>query len=95
MKRAWDPPPSVPKSSCDTFDVKVGDMAGRAVCYEFRELSLSVILIVAADEKAGFVLIFQQRTLDWKLLRDKALQGLERFHIQRASGDAALMRWMK
>jgi len=95
MKRSWDPPPSVPKSSCDAFEVKVADLTGRAVCYEFRDIGLSVILIVAADEKTGFVLIFQQRTSDWMQLRDKALQGLAKFRIQRASGDAALMRWMK
>jgi hypothetical protein len=95
MKRAWDPPPSVPKSSCDAFDAKVADMTGRAVCYEFRDIGLSVILIVAADEKTGFVLVFQQRGADWMQVRDKALQGLARFRIQRASGDSALMRWMK
>jgi hypothetical protein len=95
LKRSWNPPPSVPKSSCDTFEVTIGDMAGRAVCYLFAEIPLSVVLIAAADEKFGFVLVFQQHNPDWMNLREKALQALPRFRIQRASGDAALMRYMK
>jgi hypothetical protein len=93
--RPWAPLQSVPKSSCEMFEVTVGDMRGRAVCYALPDLHLSVILLVVADDKTGFALVYQQRDIEWTELRDKVMQTLPRFRIQRASGDAALMRWMR
>jgi len=88
-------PADRPTPVCDVFDVKLADMPGRAVCYEIPALGFSAIVVVVADEDAGFVLIFQDRTSDWTTLRDNALQKLQRFEILRASGDAALLRWLR
>jgi len=95
LERMWHPGQSVPASSCGIVEVKVADMPGRAVCHEFPDVSFSAIVIVAADDRTGFVLIFGQRDVDWSSLRDKALQTLPRFEVQRATGDAGLLRWMR
>jgi hypothetical protein len=93
--RPWAPLQSVPKSSCELFDVTLGDMKGRGVCYEFPEMQLSVILMVAADDNAGFALVYQQREIGVKDLHDKVMQRLSRVQIERGSGDRALLRWMR
>jgi len=84
-----------PVPVCEMFAVTISDMAGRAVCYRFPAIPQSAIVIVASDENTGFVLIFSARTLNWESLRAKTLQRLPRFEIHRASGDAALLRWMR
>jgi hypothetical protein len=84
-----------PDVTCGTFDVKIGDMAGRAVCHRFPEAPQSAIIMVASDENTGFVLVFADHTLNWESVRQKTLQMLPRFDIHRATGDAALLRWMK
>jgi hypothetical protein len=82
-----------PRSVCGIFGVEVGGMAGSAICYQTSEASGIAIVATAAD--VGFVLYFQQRNLGWAALRDKVLRMLPMFKVERASGDAALLRWMR
>jgi hypothetical protein len=92
--RAGTPPPQ-PKSLCGVTEVRVADLPGRAVCYQLPETRSSSVIVIAADADAGFILVFQQRGLDWAALRDKTLQTLPRFEIERAAADAAMLRWVK
>jgi hypothetical protein len=95
LQRGLALPAFRPTPVCDVFDVKVADLAARAVCYYIPEAGFSVIVVVAAEEEAGFVLMFQDRTQDWATLRDNALEKLPRFEFLRASGDPALLRWLQ
>jgi hypothetical protein len=90
-------PGPIPKSACGMFHVPVGDLQGRGVCYVFVKEASSAIAIAAPEDKTGIVLIlvFYQHNQDWQNLRDKALQELPKFHVHGATGDAALLRWMK
>ncbi len=89
------PAPQRPTSACGTLELRIADMPGRAVCYQRPETGQSEIAVVVADEAVGFVLLFQQRNLDWMALRDKVLRLLPRFEVERAAGDPALLKWMK
>jgi hypothetical protein len=92
--RAGTAPPQ-PKSACGVLDVSLDGIAGRAVCYQLPETRSTSIVVVAADEQVGFILVFQERGQDWAALRDKALQTLPKFEVERAYGNGALLRWMK
>jgi hypothetical protein len=80
---------------CEAFDVKVADLAGRAVCYQFPDTGMAAIGVVVADDQTGLVLVFEKKTPDWAALRDQVLEKLPLFQARRASGDAGLIRWMK
>jgi hypothetical protein len=82
-------------SPCEAFDVSIAGLAGRAVCYQSGQPVRSAILVVAADGDIGFILIFLRPEQDWTALRDKVVQLLPRFTIGRASGDAALLGWLR
>jgi hypothetical protein len=83
------PPPDMPAATCPLFDVSVDGMAGRAACFA------SSVVVVAADDHAGFLLIFYQHDKSGNVLRDKVLDLIPRFKIERAAGDAGLKRWMQ
>ena len=83
------------ESRCKAFDVQVAGLAGQALCFVAPDLKSSALVVVSADADVGFVLVFQRRDLDWEDLRTQALRTMPRFSIERASGDAALLRWMK
>jgi hypothetical protein len=92
---ARGPLPPRPQPSCEVFDAAVSDLQGRGVCYDFPESQSSWVVFVAADDTVGFALIFQQRKVDAAGLREKAQRTLARATVERAAGDAALMRWMR
>jgi hypothetical protein len=88
------PPPPPPSAACPVFDVSIGNMAGRAVCFDDANAKGGAVVIVAADDHVGFLLSFYQRDKSATALRDKVLELLPRFEIERATGDAGLMRWI-
>jgi hypothetical protein len=88
-------PPELPSSACPLFDVSVDGMAGRAVCFDEAKMQGGNVVVVAADNYVGFLLIFYQRDQSANALRDKVLELLPRFKIERATGDVALLRWLK
>jgi hypothetical protein len=99
MGAAWGQPggrgPKLPESLCQVFDVQIAGLSGRVVCYAFPDMKSSALVAISADADVGFVLVFYQRNLDLDDLRKRALSMMSRLSIERASGDAALLRWMK
>jgi hypothetical protein len=86
------PPPSV---GCQIIDVSIGDMPGRAVCYNDDDKKGSSVVVVASDVDVGIVLTFHQREQSAADLRDRMLAIVPQFKVQRAAGDAALIRWVR
>jgi hypothetical protein len=82
-------PPPIPSASCPVFDVSIGGMNGRAVCFD------ESVVIVAADDRVGFLLLFSQRDKPAAVLKDKVLEMLPRFEIERATGEVGLKRWLR
>jgi hypothetical protein len=87
--------PPMPPVACPLFDVSVGDMPGRGVCFDLAEGKDGAVVVVAADERVGLVLTFSREGKGGAAIREKALALIPKFKIERASGDAALLRWMK
>jgi len=81
------------QSACDVFDVEIAGLAGRAACYVLPDSSL--VVVVAADADIGIAVAFRQQNTAWEELRNKAITMVPRFSLERASGDATLMRWMR
>jgi hypothetical protein len=96
---AWrgsaDSGPPMPPSSCPAFDVAVGGLAGRAICYSGVQEKWSTIVAVAADDRVGFVLIFFQPDQDAEQLKSKVLSAAPKFTTTRATGDSGLLGWMR
>jgi hypothetical protein len=89
-------PSEVPTSACPLFDVSADGMAGRAVCFDEAKMGGgNVVVVVAASDHVGFLLIFSQSDQSANALRDKVLELIPRFRIERATGDVALLKWMK
>lgn len=86
-------PPPIPSASCPVFDVSIGGMNGRAVCSV--EGSKEGIVVVAADDRIGFLLYFSQFDKTAGALKDKVLEMLPRFEIERATGEVGLKRWLR
>ena len=82
-------------SPCEAFDVQIAGISGRAVCYQSAQLGQSAVVVVAAERDVGFILIFLHPHQDWTMLREKVLHLLPRFAVGRASGDAALLGWLR
>jgi hypothetical protein len=79
----------IPSASCPAFDVSIGGMNGRAVCFD------ESVVIVAADDRVGFLLYFSQRDKPAAVLKNKVLEMLPRFEIERATGEVGLKRWLR
>jgi hypothetical protein len=79
----------IPSASCPVFDVSIGGMNGRAVCFD------ESVVIVAADDRVGFLLYFSQRDKPADVLKNKVLEMLPRFEIERATGEVGLKRWLR
>ena len=85
--------PPTPSASCPVFDVSVGGLNGRAVC--FSEGKGSTVLVVAANDNVGFLLWFAQDDKPAPVLKSKMLEMLPRFEIERATGEIGLKRWIR
>jgi hypothetical protein len=96
---AWkgspDSDPPMPASTCAVFDISIGDMAGRAVCYGGLREKWSTIVVVAADDRVGIVLNFFQADQETEPLRSKVLSLAPKFNAIRATGDSGLLGWMR
>jgi hypothetical protein len=90
-----EPAPELPASACPVFDVSVDGVNGRAVCFNEQATKTAHVIAVVADDRVGFVLTFSQKDQSANALRDKVIALVPRFSIERASGDAALLRWMR
>ena len=86
-------PPPAPSASCPVFDVSIGGMKGRAVCAV--EGPNEGIVVVAADDRIGFLLYFSQFDKTAGVLKDRVLEMLPRFEIERATGEVGLKRWLR
>ena len=87
-----DRAPPMPSTVCSPFDVTIGWMAGRMVCFE--EAGNMFVVLVASDDHVGFLLSFFAAHKTTGDLRDKVLEMLPRFKVERATGDAAL-KWLR
>jgi hypothetical protein len=81
--------PPIPSASCPVFDVLIGGMNGRAVCFD------QSVVVVATDDRVGFLLYFSLRDKPSDVLKDRVLEMLPRFEIERATGEAGLKRWLR
>jgi hypothetical protein len=88
-------PSEVPTSACPLFDVSIDGMAGRAVCFDEAKMGGGNVVVVAASDHVGFLLIFSQSDQSANVVRKEALELLPRFKIERATGDVALLKWMR
>jgi hypothetical protein len=84
-----------PASSCGALAVQVAGMSGRVACFQFPDTRTSEVVVVTGDDTVGFILVFEQRRLRPTELRDKVMQLLPQFEVERAFGDPALLRWIK
>jgi hypothetical protein len=82
-----------PPPACAVFDVTVGDLPGRAVCFDVADGS--AVLIIAGDERVALVLSIFQRNRTPGAIREKAQDILPQFKMRRPTGDVALLRWMR
>jgi hypothetical protein len=89
------PLPPVPPSACPLFDTSIAGMAGRAVCFDEAGVKGGIVVAVAADDHVAFVLSFYQQDKSANALKEKVVELLPRFKIERATGDAALLKWFR
>jgi hypothetical protein len=89
------PLPPMPPPACAPFDVSIAGIAGRAVCFGESGVKGGSILVVAADDYAAFVLGFSRQDGTVDMLRERVLELLPRFKIERATGEAALLKWFR
>jgi hypothetical protein len=83
------------RPGCTVFPVEIAGLEGRAVCFELAPGTVHAIVAVVAGEDIGFALVFAQRSLGWELLREKVSVITSKFVLQRAAGDAGLMKWLR
>ena len=88
-------PPLPPATMCPVFDLVVGTMPARAVCYAGDRDKWSAVIVVAADDKVGIVLVFFQADHDTEKLRSKVLESASRLSTQWATGDGDLRSWLR
>jgi hypothetical protein len=90
--RDRDPPL---RETCSVFDMKIGDLTGRAVCLGEPDKPWNLVAFVGSDGHIGVVLTFYRDSETAEVVRAKALTIAPKFKIERGTGDAALMKWMK
>jgi hypothetical protein len=88
-------PPVLLESQCAIFDVEIAGLAARAACYTLPHANSSVLVVIASEADIGFALVFHRSNFDWEGLRAAVLATVSRFAIVRASGDAALEKWIE
>jgi hypothetical protein len=82
-----------PPPACAVFDVTIGDLPGRGVCFDVADGS--AVLVIAGDDRVALVLSFFQRNRTPGAIREKALETIPQFRMLRPTGDVALLRWMR
>ena len=80
-------------SACGVFDIDLAGAPARAACLTVD--SASMVFVIGADEKVGVILVFVGRDIGLASLREKVLEILPKFHIEKASGDAGLLKWIE
>jgi hypothetical protein len=83
--------PSPP--ACAVFDVTIGDLPGRAVCFDVADGS--AVVVIAGDDRVALVLSIFQRKQTPGAVREKALDIIPQFKMARPTGDVALLKWMR
>lgn len=91
--------PPMPPPACSLFDSPLAGMAGRAICFDESGvkggINSSSVFLVVADDRVAVLLSFYLRDASANALRQKVVEFLPRFKIERATGDAALMKWFR
>ena len=88
-------PQDFAKATCEVTPIEVAGLEGRAVCFELAPNNMHTLIVVGATEDIGFVLVFAQPGLGWDLLREKVSVISPKFTLQRAAGDAGLLKWLR
>ncbi len=83
-----------PASACGLLDMDLAGLPGRAVCYDFDKTRSSAIVAVAANDDIGFIFVFYAPQMTWQALREKVETIRPRLALERAQGDAELLKWM-
>jgi hypothetical protein len=83
------------KPACTISTIEIAGLEGRAVCFELAPGNVHAVVAVVAGEDIGFALVFAQRSVGWELLREKVSVITPKFVLQRAVGDASLMKWLR
>jgi hypothetical protein len=87
---------SVFKPSCEPSGVTLAGLPGKMTCYNVvSETGASVpsIVMVAADGRVGFLILFQSR--DSQDITGHAVSSLRAFALARGEGDIGLERWIR
>jgi hypothetical protein len=86
--------PQMLPTACPVFDVSIGELPGRAVCFDASEVNAgNLVVVVAADDHVGLFLTFTKSNQSAAELQENVLEMIPRFEIRRASGDSALLEW--
>ncbi len=86
-------PNTPPQPACAVFDVEIGDLHGRAVCFDVADGS--AVVVIAGDDQVALVLSFFQRRRTPGAMREKAMDLIPLFRMKRPTGDIALLRWLR
>ena len=83
------------RSICPAFDITIGGVNARAACFELSDLKQNMIAMAVVDEDTSLVLTFLKDDLTADALKSSFLDFVRLLTIERASGDAALLRWLQ
>ena len=86
-------PNTRPPPACAVFDVQIGDLPGRAVGFDVADGS--AVIVIAGDDQVALVLSIFQRKQSPGAMRDKAMDMIPLFRMQRPTGDITLLRWIR
>jgi hypothetical protein len=86
-------PNAKPPPACAVFDVQIGDLPGRAVCFDVADGS--AVIVIAGDDQVALVLSIFQRKRTPGAMREKAMDMIPLFRMQRPTGDITLLRWIR
>jgi hypothetical protein len=84
------------KPSCEAVPIILAGLRGRMVCYNTDSATTEsppTIVIVAADDSVGVMLLFQSP--DTKDITSEVVAALTKFSLERGEGDATLERWLQ
>jgi hypothetical protein len=83
------------KATCAVSTIEVAGLESRTICFELVPENLHVVVVVGGGGDIGFLLMFAQRGLGSELLREKVSAITPKFILQRAAGDAGLLKWLR